>query len=56
METLRDFDYTKAGGDLWFVENQGILGLKLQGPLGSRNFEVVLHADESQEGRWKQKP
>lgn len=56
LETLRDFDYTKAGGDLWFVENQGILGLKLQGPLGSRNFEVVLHADESQEGRWKQKP
>lgn len=56
LETLRDFDYTTAGGDLWFVENQGILGLKLQGPLGSRNFEVVLHADESKEGRWKQKP
>ncbi|MFA7344185.1 MAG: hypothetical protein WC003_07785 [Terrimicrobiaceae bacterium] len=56
LETLRDFDYTKAGGDFWFVENQGILGLKLQGPLGSRNFEVVLHADESREGRWKQKP
>lgn len=56
LETLRDFDYTKAGGDLWFVENQGVLGLKLQGPLGSRNFEVVLHADESPEGRWKQKP
>ena len=56
LETLRDFEYTKAGGDCWFVDNQGILGLKLQGPLGSRNFEVVLHADESKEGRWKQKP
>lgn len=56
LEALRDFDYTKAGGDFWFVDNQGILGLKLQGPLGSRNFEVVLHADESLEGRWKQKP
>ncbi|MCK9588676.1 MAG: hypothetical protein WC076_07115 [Terrimicrobiaceae bacterium] len=56
LEALRDFDYTKAGGDLWFVDNQGILGLKLQGPLGSRSFEVVLHADESPEGRWKQKP
>ncbi|MFZ4776153.1 MAG: hypothetical protein ACOYM3_12350 [Terrimicrobiaceae bacterium] len=56
LEALRDFDYTQAGGDLWFVDNQGILGLKLQGPLGSRNFEVVLHADESAEGRWKQKP
>ena len=56
LEALRDFDYTKAGGELWFVDNQGILGLKLQGPLGSRNFEIVLHADESPEGRWKQKP
>ena len=56
LETLRDFEYTKAGGTMWFVDNQGILGLKLQGPLGSRNFEVVLHADESKEGRWKQKP
>lgn len=56
LEALRDFDYSKAGGDFWFVDNQGILGLKLQGPLGSRNFDIVLHADESQEGRWKQKP
>jgi hypothetical protein len=56
LETLRDFDYTDAGGDLWFVESQGILGLKLQGPLGSRNFEILLHADESKDGRWKQKP
>jgi hypothetical protein len=55
LETLRDFDYTKAGGDFWFVESQGVLRLKLQGPTGSRNFEVVLHADDSPQGRWKQR-
>ncbi|MGB9277831.1 MAG: hypothetical protein WCC08_21640, partial [Terrimicrobiaceae bacterium] len=53
LETLRDFNYTKAGGDFWFVESQGVLRLKLQGPTGSRNFEVVLHADDSPQGRWK---
>lgn len=54
LQTLRDFDYTKGGGDFWFVRSQGILQLKLQGPHGSRNFEVVLHADDTPEGRWKQ--
>jgi len=54
LETLRDFDYTKAGGDFWFVQSQGILRLALQGPNGSRNFEIVLHADDSTQGRWKQ--
>jgi len=54
LETLRDFDYTKAGGDFWFVRSQGILRLALQGPNGSRNFEIVLHADDSTQGRWKQ--
>ncbi|HEY5811754.1 MAG TPA: hypothetical protein VIT23_03760, partial [Terrimicrobiaceae bacterium] len=54
LETLRDFDYTRAGGDFWFVQSQGILHLALQGPQGSRNFDVVLHADESSQGRWKQ--
>jgi hypothetical protein len=53
LETLRDFDYTKAGGDFWFVQSQGVLRLALQGPGGSRNFDVVLHADDSPEGRWK---
>ena len=53
LETLRDFDYTKAGGDFWFVQSQGVLRLALQGPSGSRNFDVVLHADDSPEGRWK---
>jgi hypothetical protein len=54
LETLRDFDYTKAGGDFWFVQSQGVLRLALQGPAGSRNFNVVLHADDSPEGRWKE--
>ena len=56
LESLRDFDYDKADGDLWFVQKQGVFGLKLQGPLGSRNFDIVLHADESNQGRWKDKP
>lgn len=54
LETLRDFDYTKGRGDFWFVQSQGVLRLALQGPSGSRNFDVVLHADESPQGRWKQ--
>ncbi len=53
LENLRDFDYLKAGGRLWFVREQGRLDLRLQGPAGSRTFDVVLHADESKEGRWK---
>jgi len=55
LEALRDFDYDKASGSLWFVRGQGLLDLGLQGPLGSRKFEIVLHADESKEGRWKSK-
>ena len=53
LETLRDFDYTTAGGEFWFVDRQGILDLALQGPLGSRTFHTVLHADESTTGQWK---
>ena len=55
LETLRDFDYTKGSGNFWFVRSQGILQLKLQGPQGSRNFDVVLHADDSPQGRWKKR-
>ena len=55
LETLRDFDYTKGAGNFWFVRSQGILQLKLQGPAGSRNFDIVLHADDSPQGRWKRK-
>lgn len=53
LETLRDFDYTRAGGDFWFVESQGILGLNLTGPLGSRTFEVVLHDDQDTTNPWQ---
>ncbi len=53
LETLRDFAYTKGTGNFWFVQSQGILQLKLQGPQGSRNFDVVLHADDFPKGQWK---
>ena len=53
LETLRDFEYIKGGGDFWFVQSQGILQLQLQGPLGSRNFDIVLHTNDAPEGRWK---
>jgi len=55
LETLRDFDYDTARGKFWFVESQGILNLNLKGPNGSRNFEVVLHADDTPEGLWKKR-
>lgn len=54
LETLRDFDYTQCKGSFWFVDFQGILNLALQGPNGSRNFDVVLHRDDTPEGLWKQ--
>ncbi len=53
LETLRDFDYAKAAGDFWFVESQGILGLHLTGPLGSRTFEVALHDDQDTQNPWQ---
>jgi hypothetical protein len=53
LEALRDFDYTHAAGDFWFVESQGILGLRLTGPLGSRNFEVALHDDTETRNQWQ---
>lgn len=53
LEALRDFDYTHAAGDFWFVESQGLLGLRLTGPLGSRNFEVALHDDMETRNRWQ---
>lgn len=53
LETLRDFTYTKLRGGLWFVRGLGRVDLRLQGPAGSRNFDIVLHGDTSQEGRWK---
>ena len=54
LETLRDFDYTTATGDFWFVQSQGILNLDLLGPHGSRKFETVLHDDQETSERWQQ--
>jgi hypothetical protein len=53
LATLRDFDFTSCTSDFWFVEGQGRMDLRLQGPLGSRTFNIVLHADDSAQGRWK---
>ena len=52
LETLRDFDYTEAGGDCWFVGRQGQLNVKMKGPSGSRNIEFVLHGDGTGGGVW----
>ena len=54
LETLRDFDYTEAGGDFWFVGRQGLLNVKMKGPSGSRNIEIVLHGDGTGGGVWSQ--
>ncbi len=54
LETLRDFDYTTAKGNLWFVESQGVLSLSLTGPAGSRNFDVILHDDQETQNLWQQ--
>ena len=56
LESARDFNYDTCRGDFWFVRDQGLLDLKLQGPLGSRTFQTVLHADESTDGLWKKTP
>lgn len=55
LEALRDFKYDKGSGKFWFVNSQGILQLKLQGPQGSRTFDVVLHSDDTPQGRWKKR-
>jgi hypothetical protein len=54
LETLRDFDYTEAGGDFWFVGRQGLLNVKMKGPSGSRNIEFVLHGGGTGGGVWSQ--
>lgn len=55
LENLRDFDYTEAGSDFWFVGKKGLLGVRMKGPSGSRNVEVVLHGDGSGDGEWSRK-
>lgn len=55
LDALRDYPYDKGAGDFWFVDKQGIFKLRLEGPTGKRNFDIVLHADDTGDGRWKQK-
>ncbi|MBE2179839.1 MAG: hypothetical protein IAE97_05155 [Chthoniobacterales bacterium] len=55
LEALRDFGYTKASGDFWFVGREGMLNAKMKGPSGSRNIEIVLHGDGSGGGAWSQR-
>ncbi len=55
LETLRDFDYTKARSEFWFVGKQGIIDIGMKGPAGSRNFELVFHGGEAKRpSRWQQ--
>ena len=52
---LRDFDYTEARSDFWFVGKQGIIDVRMQGPAGARNMEMVFHGeDEQRTARWQQ--
>lgn len=54
LETLRDFDYTKASSDFWFVGKQGILNVNMKGPAGTRNLEMVFHgADVQSTADWQ---
>jgi hypothetical protein len=47
LENLRDFDYDNGGGAFSFAGGQGIIDLKLQGPLGSRKFTANLYTSGS---------
>ena len=55
LETLRDFDYTEARSEFWFVGKQGIIDIRMKGLAGSRNFELVFHGGAAQRpSRWQQ--
>ena len=55
LETLRDFDYTEARSEFWFVGKQGIIDIRMKGQAGSRNFKLVFHGDAAQRpSRWQQ--
>lgn len=54
LETLRDFNYTEAKSEFWFVGKQGIIDIRMKGPAGSRNFELVFHGDDAErKGAWQ---
>ena len=46
LETLRDFTYDSGDASFWFVNDEGNLKLTLQGSLGSRKIDLVLHGAE----------
>jgi hypothetical protein len=55
LETLRDFDYTAATSEFWFVGKQGMIDIRMKGPGGSRNLELVFHGrDTERSARWQQ--
>ncbi len=55
LETLRDFDYTQATSEFWFVGKQGMVDVRMKGPAGSRNLELVFHGADAERGaRWQQ--
>jgi len=55
LEALRDFDYTEARSDFWFVGRQGIIDIGMKGPAGKRNLQMVFHGrDTDRSARWQQ--
>lgn len=52
LRTLRDFRYDSCTADLWLVDSQGKLALDLNGPEGSRKFNVFLHQADSDGAAW----
>ena len=55
LEALRDFDYTEARSDFWFVGRQGIIDIRMKGPAGARNLQMVFHGhDAERTARWQQ--
>lgn len=55
LETLRDFDYDAARADFWFVADRGKVDVRMKGPAGSRNIDLVLHGDGTSPGLWSQR-
>ncbi len=45
LETLRDFEYTEGTGSFDYTGGKGNVRLQLQGPSGSRTFQIVLHPE-----------
>lgn len=52
LETMRDFDYQTARAGFWFVGDRGKAEVRMKGPAGSRNLDLVLHGDGTGSGVW----